>query len=57
MTPPSPVRPGTVYIIDDDASFLKAMIRLLNAVGYTVMAFESAQEFILRSMDATDWGT
>jgi FixJ family two-component response regulator len=46
MTTALPIRSGTVYIIDDDASFLKSMIRLLNAVGYTVMAFESAVEFI-----------
>jgi len=39
-------RSGTVYIIDDDASFLKSMSRLLGAVGYTVQAFDSAQEFI-----------
>ena len=39
-------RSGTVFIVDDDASFLKSMARLLNAVGYTVRAFESAQEFL-----------
>jgi FixJ family two-component response regulator len=38
--------PGTIFIIDDDASFLKSMSRLLNAVGYTVRPFESAQEFL-----------
>jgi FixJ family two-component response regulator len=39
-------RPGTVFIIDDDASFLKSMSRLLNAVGYTARAFDSAPEFL-----------
>jgi FixJ family two-component response regulator len=39
-------RSGTIFIIDDDASFLKSMSRLLSAVGYTVRAFESAQEFL-----------
>lgn len=39
-------KPGTVFIVDDDASFLKSMSRLLNAVGYTVRAFQSAQEFL-----------
>jgi FixJ family two-component response regulator len=48
MTAALPHRSGTVYIIDDDASFLKSMSRLLSAVGYTVRAFESAQEFIDR---------
>lgn len=35
-----------VVIIDDDRSFLKSMSRLLRAVGYTVRAFESAEEFL-----------
>jgi FixJ family two-component response regulator len=39
-------RSGTVFIVDDDPSFLKSMSRLLSAVGYTVRAFESAQEFL-----------
>ncbi len=41
-----PRRSGNVFIIDDDASFLKSVSRLLGAVGYTVRAFESAQEFL-----------
>jgi two-component system response regulator FixJ len=40
------LRSGTVFIVDDDLSFLKSMSRLLSAVGYTVRAFESAQEFL-----------
>jgi FixJ family two-component response regulator len=39
-------RSGMVFIVDDDPSFLKSMSRLLCAVGYTVRAFESAQEFL-----------
>ena len=39
-------RTGTVFIVDDDASFLKSVSRLLTAVGYTVQAFESAQAFL-----------
>src|SRR5580704_15180478 len=46
MAATTPRREGTVFIIDDDASFLKSMSRLLSAVGYTVRAFESAQEFL-----------
>jgi FixJ family two-component response regulator len=46
MTATTPRRSGTVFILDDDASFLKSMSRLLQAVGYTVRAFESAQEFL-----------
>jgi FixJ family two-component response regulator len=39
---------GTVFIVDDDASFLRSVSRLLSAVGYTVQTFESAQEFLNR---------
>src|SRR5579863_7701640 len=39
---------GAVFIIDDDASFLKSVSRLLSAVGYTVEAFQSAEEFLSR---------
>ena len=46
MAATTPQRSGTIFIIDDDASFLKSMSRLLSAVGYTVRAFESAQEFL-----------
>jgi two-component system, LuxR family, response regulator FixJ len=46
MSAPTPRRSGTVFIIDDDASFLKSMSRLLNAVGYTVRPFESARQFL-----------
>jgi len=36
----------TVFIVDDDASFLKSAARLLRASGYAVKAFESAAEFL-----------
>src|SRR6202012_1030558 len=36
----------TIYILDDDASFLRSAERLLRATGYPVVAFESAQEFL-----------
>jgi FixJ family two-component response regulator len=42
---PSP-ESGTVFIVDDGASFLKSASRLLRASGYAVKAFESAQEFL-----------
>ena len=41
-----PPEPGTIYIIDDDLSFLKSISRFLRASGYTVQSFESAEEFI-----------
>ena len=39
---------GTVFIVDDDTSFLQSVSRLLRAVGYTVQAFASAQELLDR---------
>lgn len=37
-----------VYVVDDDASFLKAIGRLLKAKGYTVRTFASADEFLTK---------
>jgi FixJ family two-component response regulator len=37
---------ATVFVIDDDESFLKSLSRLLTASGYAVRAFGSAQEFL-----------
>lgn len=37
---------AAVFVIDDDASFLKSVSRLLSAVGYTVYAFGSAEAFL-----------
>jgi len=37
----------TVFVVDDDDSVRKALKRLLNANGYQVMAFESAEDFLL----------
>ncbi|HUA39449.1 MAG TPA: response regulator [Candidatus Sulfopaludibacter sp.] len=39
-------RSGTIFIVDDDASFLRSVSRLLRAVGFSVQTFESAQEFL-----------
>ena len=44
MNPPS--EPVTIYIVDDDASFLKSVSRLLRASGYTVQTFESGTKFL-----------
>jgi len=38
--------PGTVFIIDDDPSFLRATTRQLRARGFEVVAFGSAQAFL-----------
>ena len=37
---------GVVFVIDDDVSFLRSVTRLLKASGYSVQAFESANEFL-----------
>jgi FixJ family two-component response regulator len=47
----SPVKPatkGTVYVVDDNESFLVSVSRLLRAAGYTVEAFSTAQNFLSR---------
>lgn len=36
----------TVFVIDDDPSFLRSATRLLTAAGYNVRAFDSAGEFL-----------
>src|SRR6266404_4470349 len=38
--------PPTIFLIDDDASFLRSASRLLLAAGYAVEAFDSAQNFL-----------
>ena len=46
MTDTPPRKSGTIFIVDDDKSVLKSMSRFLCAAGYTVQAFESAEEFL-----------
>jgi FixJ family two-component response regulator len=38
--------PDTIYIVDDDASFLKSVSRLLQASGYSVQTFDSAKKLL-----------
>ena len=40
-----PTRPR-VYVVDDDASFLRAITRRLEAAGFDVAAFHSAESFL-----------
>lgn len=42
---PAP-EPGTVFIVDDDASILRSLTRLLRASGFSVEAFDSAESFL-----------
>jgi FixJ family two-component response regulator len=48
VSEPRPV----ISIVDDDASFLAALSRLLRAAGHTVQAFSSAQQFLAQMTDA-----
>jgi len=52
MTDP---QPGTVFVVDDDASFRSAVSRLLRAAGHQVKVFASASEF-LQDLPATGSG-
>lgn len=38
--------PGTVYLVDDDPSMCRALVRLVASQGLTPRAFTSAQEFL-----------
>src|SRR5262245_1944519 len=44
--------PPVVCVIDDDVSVLRAVSRLLTAIGYTVRSFKSAQQFLERPAQA-----
>lgn len=43
---PDPAAPATVFLVDDDDSFLRSLSRLLRASGYSVIAHPSAREFL-----------
>ena len=37
---------SVIYIVDDDASVLRALRRLIKAMGFTVETFASAEDFL-----------
>jgi FixJ family two-component response regulator len=41
--------PATVHVVDDDASFLRALSGMLRAVGFNVRSFASAAELLAQS--------
>jgi FixJ family two-component response regulator len=46
-------RPPTVYLVDDDASMLRALSRLLAVTGHAVQTFASATDFLARHLPTT----
>jgi RNA polymerase sigma factor (sigma-70 family) len=48
--------PGTVHIVDDDASFRTAIERRLKKAGYEVTTYHSARQFLARLPDEDDRG-
>jgi FixJ family two-component response regulator len=48
MTGAAQAGTGTVFIVDDDAPFLRSVARLLSALGYAVDTFGSAHDFFAR---------
>ena len=47
---------GLVYLVDDDASYRRAVERRLKWAGYDVIAYSSAQQLLDRLTDADAWG-
>jgi len=41
-----PTRAPSVYVVDDDTSMVRALVRLLTAAGYAAQAFTSAKDFL-----------
>ena len=48
--------PGTIYVVDDDASFQTAIQRRLQKEGYQVEIFSSAQQLLDRRPDQAEPG-
>src|SRR5208283_3225348 len=45
-----PLPPATVFVVDDDASMLRALSRLLVISGHAVQTFASATDFLARHL-------
>lgn len=52
----APSSPGTVFVVDDDASFRTAVARLLRASGFAVQTYATAAEFLGRPTRAGESG-
>jgi FixJ family two-component response regulator len=42
------VPPPMIYVVDDDDSFRKAIMRLLSAAGYEVRGYATCGDFLLK---------
>lgn len=51
-----PAQPALVHVVDDDASFLTSIGRVLKASGYEVAAYPSAVDLLARVPDGTRAG-
>jgi len=49
-------RKGTVYIIEDDPSFCRSMVRLLRAEGFKVTAYACGNSFLAHAGCGAAWG-
>ena len=53
VKPPRSAKPGraatprVITVVDDDKSFREAMARLIRSLGHSVVAFDSAERFLL----------
>ena len=45
---------ATILVVDDDASILRAMHRLLSSVGFQVLTFESSEALLAADLPAGD---
>jgi FixJ family two-component response regulator len=48
--------PGIVHVVDDDASYRKALQRLLERTGYRVVTYASAQQLLDQRPDENSPG-
>lgn len=48
-TQPGPVPGATVFVVDDDASVRRSLMRLLRSMGWNVEAFATADDFLQRA--------
>lgn len=53
MSEPNPIERPMVYVVDDDESVRRALVRLLKTSGHDVQAYDSAEAFAKRDPSVT----